>query len=572
MTEQKPEDLPDGKRAMVLLVDDQALVGESLRRMLASEEDVDFHFCADASKALQQACRIRPTVILQDLVMPGANGLDLVRQYRAHALLQDVPVLVLSVREEPETKRDAFAAGASDYLVKLPDRLEMLARLRYHTRAYLAQRDRDLAMRALRESQRELVDSNTALISLNQKLESATKTKSEFLAMMSHEIRTPLNGVLGFSDLLAETPLNDEQTNFVETIRSSGRTLLNVIDDVLDFSKIEAGKMAIASEPFEIGRTVREACELFLPGARGNGSSLEWEVADSLPARAIGDPLRLRQVISNLVSNAVKFTRSGQIRVTVEPGDVHELSGIMQRYFAPADGGGFFLRISVADTGIGIPQEKIGHLFKAFDQLDPGTARKFGGSGLGLAICRRLCQLMGGEIWTALDRGEGSEFVFMVKLDPLPAEAVSGLPPPPGSDPEVTRCLSGSRVIVAEDNEVNARLMVSLLRKFAVPARAVANGALAVEAALEDGADLIFMDIQMPEMDGLEASAAIRAAEKAGRRVPCYIIALTADAMQGDAARCLEAGMDDYLAKPLKMTELAAALAKYCSHRASLAS
>ncbi|HRJ70819.1 MAG TPA: response regulator [Terrimicrobiaceae bacterium] len=572
VTDHKFEETSNAKRAMVLLVDDQALVGESLRRMLAAEEDLDFHFCADASKALQQACRIRPTVILQDLVMPGVNGLDLVRKFRSHDLLRDVPVIVLSVREEPETKRDAFAAGASDYLVKLPDRLEMLARLRYHTRAFLAQRDRDLAMRALRESQRELVDSNTELISLNQKLESATKTKSEFLAMMSHEIRTPLNGVLGFSDLLAETLLDEEQRNFVETIRSSGRTLLNVIDDVLDFSKIEAGKMAIASEVFEIKRTVREACELFLPGARGNGSSLEWEVDSSLPERVLGDPLRLRQVISNLVSNAVKFTRSGQIRISVEFGDVHELSGAMQRYFPPPDDGEFFLRVSVADTGIGIPPEKVGQLFKAFDQLAPGTARKFGGSGLGLAICRKLCQLMGGEIWTSSDRGQGSEFVFMVKMAPAPARAAGDVAPASGPDPEVARCLSGSRVVVAEDNEVNARLMVSLLKKFAVHARIVTNGALAVEAAIEDNADLIFMDIQMPELDGREATAAIRAAERSQGRPACYIVALTAEAMQGDAAKCLAAGMNAYLAKPLKLTELAAALAKYCSHRSSLTS
>ena len=300
-TQTEKTGMPGEGRVMVLLVDDQALVGESLRRILAREPDIDFHFCADANAAVNLAKNVRPTVILQDLVMPGVNGLDLVRQYRTEPELAMVPVLVLSVREEAEAKRDAFAQGANDYLVKLPDQVEILARIRYHSNAYLAQKQRDDAMKALRESQRELLDSNTGLISLNQKLEEATKAKSEFLAMMSHEIRTPLNGVLGFSDLLAETHLNDEQRSFVDTIRSSGRSLLTVINDILDFSKIEAGKLVIEEETFDLLRCVKEACELFIPNAREHGTALEWKVAEYLPAHVKGDPMRLRQVISNLV-------------------------------------------------------------------------------------------------------------------------------------------------------------------------------------------------------------------------------------------------------------------------------
>ncbi len=557
---------------MVLLVDDQALVGESMRRILAVEPDIDFHFCADGNLALDQARRIQPTVILQDLVMPGVNGLDLVRQYRNDPSLKGVPVVVLSVRDEPETKSEAFASGAHDYLVKLPDRLEMIARIRYHSDAFLAQKERDEAMRALRESQRELLDSNTALISLNQKLEVATRAKSEFLAMMSHEIRTPLNGVLGFSDLLSETTLSQEQHNWVETIRSSGRSLLTVINDILDFSKIEAGKLTIEAEPFEVTRCVREACEIFKVSARDNGTVLEWDVAPDCGFLVMGDPMRLRQVISNLVSNAVKFTRSGKIKVQATRGDVGELSRASEKFFSEADDGSFFLRISVADNGIGIPQEKVAQLFKTFDQLDPSTARKFGGSGLGLTICRRLCQLMGGEVWVNPRREKGTEFIFMVRLSAASRAVGSPQIVESQESESLLECLTNSRVIVAEDNKVNATLVAAMLKKFGVNATRVSNGSEAVESALAHTVDLFFMDVQMPEMDGHEATKLIRDHERKSGKPRSYIIALTAEAMQGDVEKCLAAGMDAYLAKPLKASELAAALARYCSFRLGVSS
>lgn len=558
---------------MVLLVDDQALVGESIRRVLASEPDIDYHFCADGALALEQARKIQPTVILQDLVMPGVNGLDLVRSYRHDPLLKNVPVVVLSVRDEPETKSEAFAAGAHDYLVKLPDRLEMLARIRYHSGAFLAQRERDEAMRALRESQHELLDSNTALISLNQKLEIATRAKSEFLAMMSHEIRTPLNGVLGFSDLLADTTLTEEQHNWVETIRSSGRSLLTVINDILDFSKIEAGKLTIEAEPFEVARCVREACEIFLVNARDNATTLEWQIDPTVAPVVMGDPMRLRQVISNLVSNAVKFTRSGEIHVRATVGQASELSRATEKFFSAAHDGSFFLRISVSDSGIGIPPDKIPQLFKTFDQLDPSTARKFGGSGLGLTICRRLCQLMGGEIWVNPTRERGTEFIFMVRLSPASSQAGAPNPLETSESEAVSACLANSRVVIAEDNKVNAALISTMLKKFGVTATRVLNGSEAVEIALSaTPVDLFFMDVQMPELDGHEATRVIRRYEAESGRPHAYIIALTAEAMQGDVERCLAAGMDAYLAKPLKSSELAAALAKYCSFRLGVAS
>src|SRR3954463_6007485 len=357
---------PPQYHAMVLLVDDQAMVCEAVRRGLANQAYIDFHYCPDAREALALANQIKPTVILQDLVMPGIDGLTLVSQFRANPATKDTPIIVLSTNENPQVKGQAFALGANDYLVKLPDKIELIARIRYHSKAFMGLLQRDAAYRALRESQLQLMEKNTTLLSLNQKLEEATMAKSEFLANMSHEIRTPMNGVIGMTALLLDTELTDEQRDYVEATRSSADALLTIINDILDFSKIESGKLELEHHPFELHTCIEEALDLLAPKAAEKKLDLAYVIDDSIPKILVSDVTRLRQILVNLIGNAVKFTPMGEVVIevapasrgprTLQPG--HSKDTEFLRH--PEE---WLLHFSVRDTGIGIPLDRQGRLF-----------------------------------------------------------------------------------------------------------------------------------------------------------------------------------------------------------------
>ena len=556
---QASPDQPAEQAAMVLLVDDQILVVEAIRRCLANQPDIDFHYCLDPAKAVELANRIQPTVILQDLIMPGIDGMTLVRDYRANAATENTPIIVLSTKEDPAVKGQAFHSGANDYLVKLPDKIELIARIRYHSHAYVSQLQRDDAYRALRASQQQLMDSNTALLSLNQKLEEATRAKSEFLAHMSHEIRTPMNGVIGMTALLAATGLSEEQRDYVETIQTSGDSLLTIINDILDFSKIESGQLEIERHPFDLRTCIQDALDLLNPRAREKKLLLACTVSDELPALLVGDVTRVRQILINLLGNAVKFTHTGGVSVSVER-FADSTTGEARR---------FDVHFTVRDTGIGIPHDKLDRLFKSFSQVDRSTTRQYGGSGLGLAICQRLCSLMGGRIWVESQSGQGSAFHFIIQADaPTTAVeasvAVDGLRASSVIDGTLAERLP-LRILLTDDDAVNRRVGSALLKKMGYQPAVACNGVEALAALEQQPFDIVFMDMQMPEMDGREATRRIIERWPAGERP--RIIAMTAEALECDREKCLALGMDDYVPKPVRVPEVRAALERWGAKR-----
>jgi len=371
---------------------------------------------------------------------------------------------------------------------------------------------------------------------LNRELEAASRFKSQFVATMSHELRTPLNAIIGMVELLSKTKLDERQREHVQAINESADALLSIINSILDFSKIEAGKMDLRTTTFSVGSVVSGALDVLALQAREKGLALQVDVDPSIPA-VQGDPDRLRQILLNLVGNAIKFTERGHVGVRVRPVD--------------PEGPALVLRFDVEDTGIGIPPEVVPALFEPFVQADSSASRRYGGTGLGLSIAKRLVEMMGGEIGAEPRAGGGSIFWFTARL----TRARETLPHPGRIEPDSTGGLESGVVLVAEDNARLQRLLKLQFDELAVPVRFASDGLEAVDAARTDQFAMIFMDCQMPNMDGYAATQAIRNEEKAsGRHVP--IVAMTANAFAEDREACLAAGMDDYLAKPVKLAEL----------------
>ena len=389
---------------------------------------------------------------------------------------------------------------------------------------------------------KKMGDSTSAMQKAREEADHANKQKSSFLAMMSHEIRTPINGVMGTAELLSETRLTGRQREYVEIIGKSAATLFDLINDILDFSKIEAEKLTMEKIPFDLTEHVQDVIDISQIQVAQKGLQLYFTNNLQGQYHVIGDPVRIKQIVINLVSNAVKFTNKGSITITLDEDDGHRNTEGMKQIW-----------ISIADTGVGIPDDRQTQIFESFTQADDATTRQYGGSGLGLSICKKLVTMMGGTIGVKSTEKIGSTFWFSIPMEITKKEIEDTRS---REKPQIIANENDNRILLVEDNETNIMITSEILLQAGYDVTLARDGAEAISCYCQSPFSIILMDCQMPIMDGWEATQRIRAYEKDNHIKASMIVALTANAMDGDREKCIGAGMDEYLAKPFKKKEL----------------
>ena len=519
-----PTPAPDDP-IVVLLVDDQIIVHESVRVLLSDHPEIELHTVSDPTRAVDRANSVQPTVILQDLNMPQVDGLTLIRFFRANPATSQVPLIVLSSQEEPKIKANAFALGATDYLIKLPDAVELVARIKHHSRACNNSRQRQRAEGELKAAKKVA--------------EEASRSKSAFLATMSHEFRTPLNAILGFTELLIrEDGLTTEQNENLRIINRSGEHLLELINDVLEMSKIEAGYLEVNDRPFDLRTLLSDLEQMFELRARDKGLELSCECEHEVPRSVVADEAKLRQVLINLMSNAVKFTSEGQVRLRTSCR-------------------GKDLVFAVEDTGPGVDLAEIDTLFEAFEQSGAGKQARES-TGLGLSISRRFARMLGGDIAVHSDPGRGAVFTLTIELkrsDDAPIVAAGTLIPAV----ELDRNRS-YRILVVGDRWEDRKLLVKIHQRLGCEIRETDNGAEAIRIWETWSPDLVWLDLWLHGMS--EEPVARHIQQGSGdRKTP--VIALTASGFGEDTEPATAAGCVDLVRKPFRENDILEVLSRH---------